>query len=317
MHAVRRAATLLVLGTLVPIATGALLQSARWNALSRPLKGVARDWFVRRAERKGIPWTDLRQKHYDRLSDYWTAFDDLRNESVVYPAFYTRPFHGYDQGNLNWQAAMEMEASAYSMTSAYWPGVAYETASSYVRGNFTELVQRFAVSTPRILDVGCATGISTAHVAAAFPNSSEVVGIDLSPHFLAVAASTCGRAFSNTRFVHGNAEALPFADDQFDLVTLSYVVHELPDEAAMAVLRECRRVLRPDGGVLAIVDLDPEKLTRRLVSPFRKWAFEATEPHVFAHYNRDVAKILQRTGFTLVGQRPNDPLNTAWVGQTM
>ena len=38
-----------------------------------------------------------------------------------------------------------------------------------------------------ILDIGCSAGISTRTLADAFPEAASVTGLDLSPHFLAVA----------------------------------------------------------------------------------------------------------------------------------
>ena len=49
-----------------------------------------------------------------------------------------------------------------------------------------------------ILDIGCSAGISTRALAEAFPEAASVAGLDLSPHFLAVAEyrERCGLGFS-------------------------------------------------------------------------------------------------------------------------
>lgn len=39
----------------------------------------------------------------------------------------------------------------------------------------------------RALDLGCASGLSTRHLCAAFPEAAAVTGIDISPHMVAVA----------------------------------------------------------------------------------------------------------------------------------
>lgn len=46
------------------------------------------------------------------------------------------------------------------------------------------------------LDLGCASGLSTRHLCAAFPEAVAVTGIDLSPHMVAVA-----RYYEETREV--------------------------------------------------------------------------------------------------------------------
>ena len=112
--------------------------------------------------------------------------------------------------------------------------------------------------------------------------------------------------------MHGNAEHMPLADASFDLVTISYVLHEVPPETTRRILDECRRVLG-HMGTLAIVDLDPERLRDRLTNPFRKWAFEATEPHVWNYYDSSLVDALCDAGFEYVVDTPNDPINRVWL----
>ena len=50
-----------------------------------------------------------------------------------------------------------------------------------------------------------------------------------------------------------NAEAMPFKDGWFDVVTCVYLFHELPKNARRNVLRDMLRVLRP-GGLCVIED---------------------------------------------------------------
>ena len=49
------------------------------------------------------------------------------------------------------------------------------------------------------------------------------------------------------------AEAMPFTDRQFDVVTCLYLFHELPPRVRRSVVGEIRRVLKP-GGALIFVD---------------------------------------------------------------
>ena len=56
--------------------------------------------------------------------------------------------------------------------------------------------------------------------------------------------------------MHGRAESLPQEGRSQDLVTASYLTHELPAIVTHEFLRDAHRVLRP-GGVLAMVDGDP------------------------------------------------------------
>jgi ubiquinone/menaquinone biosynthesis C-methylase UbiE len=51
---------------------------------------------------------------------------------------------------------------------------------------------------------------------------------------------------------------LPFADASFDVVTCAYVLHELDDDAFLALLQEVRRVLT-HGGIAVVWDFAPTR----------------------------------------------------------
>lgn len=95
-----------------------------------------------------------------------------------------------------------------------------------------------------VLDVGCGTGIQLADYQRA---GCRVSGIDASPSMLAVARRRLGDKASLRL---GDATRLPYADQAFDLVLASTVLHEMSPGARAAALGEIRRVLRPGGRVL-------------------------------------------------------------------
>jgi ubiquinone/menaquinone biosynthesis C-methylase UbiE len=99
-----------------------------------------------------------------------------------------------------------------------------------------------------VLDVGCGTGSLAAMLARREPRAS-IAGVDADAEMLA-------RARAKDPAIdwrEARAEALPFADDSFDLVVSSLFFHHLPAGGKRAVAAEVRRVLRP-GGRLAIAD---------------------------------------------------------------
>jgi SAM-dependent methyltransferase len=104
----------------------------------------------------------------------------------------------------------------------------------------------------RVLDVGCGRGEIVFQTAA---HGADAVGIDFSEAALAIAAETRNRhepdIQSRTRFVSGNAEALPFDDKTFDKIFLLDVVEHLSKDELLSVLKEVRRVLK-DAGLLVI-----------------------------------------------------------------
>lgn len=101
------------------------------------------------------------------------------------------------------------------------------------------------------LDVGCGTGRLLAFLHDAWPGL-RWTGLDLSPPYLAEARRLIGRT-ARVKLIEGAAETLPFEDKSLDLVVSSFLMHELPTEVRITVLKEMARVLKP-GGLVVIVD---------------------------------------------------------------
>jgi SAM-dependent methyltransferase len=90
------------------------------------------------------------------------------------------------------------------------------------------------------LEVGSGLGLLTNAVATRLPRG-EVCGVERSPEQMSEAA----RAYPRLRFVQGDAQALPFADESFDVVYGRYILEHLADPARS--LAEARRVLKTGG----------------------------------------------------------------------
>ncbi|MGP3932652.1 class I SAM-dependent methyltransferase [Nonomuraea sp. KM88] len=104
------------------------------------------------------------------------------------------------------------------------------------------LAQARETRAPRLLDVGCGTGVVTA---AALALGIEVTAVDPDPGMLELVAR---------RHPHATVRAaalpdLPFADEAFDAIAGNFVINHVPDTAA--ALGELHRVLRP-GGTIAL-----------------------------------------------------------------
>jgi ubiquinone/menaquinone biosynthesis C-methylase UbiE len=94
----------------------------------------------------------------------------------------------------------------------------------------------------KILDVGCGTGANLEMLS----QFGQAEGLDVSGEALSFCRA---RGLENVK--QGEAEALPFEDSSFDLVTGLDVVEHLDDD--LAGLKEMRRVLRPGGHALVFV----------------------------------------------------------------
>jgi demethylmenaquinone methyltransferase/2-methoxy-6-polyprenyl-1,4-benzoquinol methylase len=102
----------------------------------------------------------------------------------------------------------------------------------------------------RALDACCGTGDIALRLAKA---GAEVTGLDFSEVMLEVARAKMRNPKSkiqNLKFVHGDAQALPFDDAEFDIVTVGYGLRNLMNWEAG--LREMARVAKPGGRLLVL-----------------------------------------------------------------
>jgi ubiquinone/menaquinone biosynthesis C-methylase UbiE len=113
-----------------------------------------------------------------------------------------------------------------------------------------------------VLDVGCGTGTLAIAAKHHVGPTGRVDGIDASPQMIARARKKARKADVDITFHLASAEALPFADAQFDVVLSTVMLHHLPRRARQLCAGEIRRVLKP-GGRLLVVDFGPRSRERR------------------------------------------------------
>jgi SAM-dependent methyltransferase len=103
-----------------------------------------------------------------------------------------------------------------------------------------------------VLDMGCGSGVVTRWVARQTGGANRLVGVDINAYLLREATALARREGLGDAimFQEGNAEALPFPEQSFD-VTLAYTVLEEGDADRM--LAELVRVTKPGGRVAVIV----------------------------------------------------------------
>ncbi|SER83685.1 class I SAM-dependent methyltransferase [Lentzea albida] len=105
----------------------------------------------------------------------------------------------------------------------------------------------------RVLDVGCGTG-NLLRAAGKRHRDVELTGVDPDLKMLARAEGKLRRAGLPARLDRGFAQELAFADDSFDAVFSSLMLHHLDGPSKGEMLAEVRRVLKP-GGVLVLADI--------------------------------------------------------------
>lgn len=160
-----------------------------------------------------------------------------------YPPYYRQNFHWQTDGYLSRRSA-ELYDVAVEM-------LFFGTADIMRRQVIPEVTRFLPSGRGRMLDVGCGTGRTILQVASALPEL-RITGADLSPYYLEVARENCAR-HPNTAFFEANGEELPFRDGYFDVVTSTFVMHELPRSVRRQAFAEMHRVLRP-GGLLLVED---------------------------------------------------------------
>lgn len=112
----------------------------------------------------------------------------------------------------------------------------YSFAAQYARGK-------------SVLEVACGPAIGLGAIAA---SAKRAVGLDLSFTLVEQARRHYG---ARLEIVHGDAQALPFEDGEFDTVILYEAIYYIPD--ADKFFKEANRVLAP-AGMLIVCSVNPE-----------------------------------------------------------
>lgn len=153
----------------------------------------------------------------------------------------------------------------------------------------------------RILDVAAGTGKQ----AFAFAKKGyDVVGIDLSDAMLKVADKK--NRFGNVKFEVADATHLRFEDNSFDVVCVSFALHDMPLTIREKALKEIVRVTKVKG-MIVVVDyaLPNEKISRYLIYHF----VELYEGKYYSRFIKsDLEALLGNTGIEVKEKLP------VWLG---
>ncbi|MBT1446418.1 bifunctional demethylmenaquinone methyltransferase/2-methoxy-6-polyprenyl-1,4-benzoquinol methylase UbiE [Shewanella sp. JM162201] len=140
----------------------------------------------------------------------------------------------------------------------------YDIMNDVMSFGIHRLWKRFTIETAgarpgmKVLDLAGGTGDLTAKFSRLVGERGQVVLADINDSMLKV-----GRAklrdlgiVGNVSYVQANAEALPFPDNHFDIITIAFGLRNVTDKDA--ALRSMQRVLKPGGKLLVLEFSKPQ-----------------------------------------------------------
>ncbi|MCY7385232.1 MAG: class I SAM-dependent methyltransferase [Microcoleus sp. CAN_BIN18] len=282
-------------------------------------KHQAREMMIKRAQKIGVNWRQDAQALLDRNWD--AELFSVQNPDLVYPKYYLTSFHAYEKGNMSWEAATEVEVAARAVHAGIWPEACAE-GDAKLRASYHEIVKSQITKAPQdIVDLGCSVGMSTFALGDIYPEA-KIVGVDLSPYFLAVAQYRSQQKqaeLSNQKcptWVHAAAESTGLPGNAFDLVSICLVCHELPQKAAKEVFLEARRLLRV-GGHLAIMDMNPQSEIYAKMPAYILTLLKSTEPYLDQYFGLDIEQALVDSGFAQPTITCNTPRHRTVVAEAI
>ncbi|MDB4260329.1 class I SAM-dependent methyltransferase [Porticoccaceae bacterium] len=161
----------------------------------------------------------------------------------------------------------------------------------YQRGKVVPLAEGL------VLEVGIGSGLNIPFYDAG--KVDKVIGLDPSPELNEMAEKVVSKTAAenglDVEIILGSAEAMPFPDNHFDSVVITYTLCTIPD--AESANLEIRRVLKPGGKLIfcehgLAPDAGVAKWQGRIDPIWGKIAGGC-------HLNRDIPQLITGAGFTL------------------
>lgn len=145
-----------------------------------------------------------------------------------------------------------------------------------------------------VLDICCGTGDFLHAARKKVGESGNLIGLDYCEPMLAVAAK---KLDPKVKLTLGDATYLPFADQQFNAVTVGWGLRNVPD--LEATLKEVFRVLKPGGRFISIDMSQPNGP----IAPISRWAYHVSvpllgkilrQPEAYAYLPKSTVKFVSR-----------------------
>ncbi len=277
-------------------------------------KDRARNMMIKRAESIGVYWSDevaqLRARGNDAaFNPIWEKErQEICDRTLTYPNYYLTSFHAYEEGNLGWEPALEATVAAKAVHARLWPEGDARGDIRLRQSYMDVLLDQLPKAPKTIVDLGCSTGLSTLALQTTYPNAT-ITGIELSDYFLTVAQYQTNGANATAQvpqWRHAAAEHTGLASESVDLVSASLLFHELPTSAALEVIREAYRILKP-GGHFTIMEMNPQSEVYKQLPAYVLTLLKSTEPYLDQYFALDLHRALMDVGF----EQPSQTINTS------
>jgi SAM-dependent methyltransferase len=149
---------------------------------------------------------------------------------------------------------------------ATWMDGNYDYFSRFMESSAVEFLDRLGVEPgSSLLDVACGSG-QLGLIAAR--RGVRVTGVDIATNAILAARGRANAEGLDARFDEGDAEALPYADDSFDVVASLYgaMFAPRPDRVAAELLRVCR-----PGGTIAMANWTKDGFIGQMFKTFARF----------------------------------------------
>ena len=212
------------------------------------------------------------------------------------PDYFLQNFHYQTDGYLSEHSARLYDTQVEVLFSGSANAMRRQCLvplSRFVRGRDQRQV--------RLLDVACGTGRFLRFVKQAWPRM-PVAGIDLSQAYVREARRHL-KPYRDVGLHVANAEAMPFADASFDVVTSIYLFHEIPPEVRRTVAKEFARILKP-GGRLIFMDSLQHGDVENYDALLETFPVSFHEPYYPTYTREDLPALFAAQGLTPVSAEP-------------
>jgi ubiquinone/menaquinone biosynthesis C-methylase UbiE len=155
-----------------------------------------------------------------------------------------------------------------------------------------------------VLEIGYGTGHTLVTLAQAVGDSGKVYGLDISQGMHDVSAKrVCDAGFSDrVDICVAEAPPLPYADDMFNAVTMSFTLELFPLDVIPQILAEIKRVLVPGGRVASVnMAVMPEGEKDSVLEKTYKWMHHHF-PHIVDCQPIDAPAAFEQAGLEIMAR---------------